>query len=293
MAEAHQTRGRAPSARAIAEGALFADLTVIVILLGLYVPYAGPILATISPLPLLLLVLRQGWRVSAQAAVVATFLVSFLTGPLTAIAIGFVAVRAVSLGIGMRRNWRVTATILVGTTVLWAVLYTWIVGTSLLVPPWRAATEQGFRITYDEVAAVLGSVAHLLGQDALWRNVHPELNRFFHWFLAHWLLVLPLLAWPVLVVGVTAEYVIAEAILPRFGFTPRPLRLPFQGYLEQRNRENRAKMAATSAQRDSTATGGDADRAAPGAEGGDPTTSRSSNPTVHRVALPVEERVRE
>lgn len=292
VAEQRQTRSQ-PSARAIAEGALFADLTVIVILLGLYVPYAGPVLATISPLPLLLLLLRRGWRVGIQAIVVTTVLVSFLTGPLTAIAAAVIAARAASLAIGMRHGWRVSATVLVGATFFWALLYGGVVGSSLLVPSWRSATEQGITITYNEVSGIIGSLAQLVGQGALWHSVHPELNRFFRWYLQHWLLVLPLLAWPVLVIGVTAEYVIAEAVLPRFGFNPRPIRLPFWSYREERKRAHQVKQTLSTIKSlqpepsddDHPSTGGN------GADGGAGPRNGTSN--IHRLALPVEERVRE
>jgi hypothetical protein len=230
VAEARRGTENTAGARAIAEGALFADLTVIIILLGLYVPYAGPVLATISPLPLLLLVLRQGWRISLQASAVAVLLVGFLTGPLSAIAVGVIAVRATSLGIGMRRNWRPAGTIFVGTLFFWACFYTATLGVALLIPSWRAATEEGFKLTYNQGSAVLGGLLGLVGFGATWQHTwHPELSRWFDFFIDHWMLLLPAVAFPVLVIGVMAEYVIAEAILPPFGFKPRPLRLPFTG----------------------------------------------------------------
>src|SRR5947209_15233489 len=76
-----QARREAPNAHAIAEGALFADLTVLIVLVGLYVPYASAAMAAISPVPLLLLTIRRGWRVSTEATIVACLLVGFLAGP--------------------------------------------------------------------------------------------------------------------------------------------------------------------------------------------------------------------
>ena len=233
MAEARLDTAGASQARAIAEGALFADLTVIIVLLGLYVPYAGPVLATISPLPLLLLLLRQGWRIGIQSAAVAVLLVGFLTGPLSALAVGVIAFRAAALGIGMRRNWRVPFTVLVGTTFFWVAFYSATIAIALAIPSWRAATEDGLKLTYNQGSAVLGGAFGLFGFSAVWQHtVHPQLQQWFNTFIHHWMLFLPLVAWPVLLIGVTAEYVIAEAILPPFGFKPRPLRLPFAGRFE-------------------------------------------------------------
>ena len=230
MAEARRGTENTAGARAIAEGALFADLTVIIILLGLYVPYAGPVLATISPLPLLLLVLRQGWRIALQSSAVAVLLVGFLTGPLSAIAVGVIAVRAASLGIGMRRDWRPAGTVFVGTLFFWACFYSATLAVALVIPSWRTATEEGFKLTYNQGSAVLGGLLGILGFGHAWQQtLHPDLNRWFDYFIHHWMLLLPAVAFPVLLIGVTAEYVIAEAILPPFGFKPRPLRLPLTG----------------------------------------------------------------
>jgi hypothetical protein len=242
VAEARLDTAGASQARAIAEGALFADLTVIIVLLGLYVPYAGPVLATISPLPLLLLLLRQGWRIGIQSAAVAVLLVGFLTGPLSALAVGVIAFRAASLGIGMRRGWRVPYTVLVGTTFFWIAFYSATIAVALAIPSWRAATEDGLKLTYNQGSAVLGGVFGLVGFGAAWhQTVHPQLQQWFNLFIHHWMLFLPLVAWPVLLIGVTAEYVIAEAILPPFGFKPRPLRLPFSGHFEAAARAREAR----------------------------------------------------
>ena len=41
---------------------------VLIVLISLYVPYAGPAMATISPVPFLLLLVRRGWRVAIESA---------------------------------------------------------------------------------------------------------------------------------------------------------------------------------------------------------------------------------
>jgi hypothetical protein len=284
VAEARLDTAGASDARAIAEGALFADLTVIIVLLGLYVPYAGPILATISPLPLLLLLLRQGWRIGIQSAAVAVLLVGFLTGPLSAIAVGVIAFRAASLGFGMRRGWRVSFTVFTGTTIFWAAFYSATLAVALAIPSWRAATEDGLKLTYNQGSAVLGGIFGLVGFHAAWQQtVHPQLQHWFNVFIHHWMLFLPLVAWPVLLIGVTAEYVIAEAILPPFGFKPRPLRLPFMARFE-------AATQAREAQRQT----GRKDGEQHGASGSEHEISKNDPAShgAHRAApVPVEERV--
>ncbi len=223
------TRRTAPSAHAIAEGALLADLTVMVVLIGLYLPYAGAAMAAISPLPLLLLLLRRGWRVGIQAFFATCLLVTFLTGPFTTFAVLTIALRAFALGIGLRRGWSAGKTILGGAAFLWGVVWVGVTAAALLFPSWRAATEQGLAFTYRQAVGLLGLLLRIFGQRDLWHQLSPQLNDFLSWFLAHWLLVLPIAIWPVLLVAVAAEYIIVELMLPRFGFTPPPLRLPLLG----------------------------------------------------------------
>lgn len=229
------TRRSAPGARAIAEGALLADLTVMVVLIGLYLPYAGPAMAAISPLPLLLLVLRQGWRVAIQAFFATCLLVTFLTGPFTTFAVLTIALRAFALGIGLRKGWPAGKTIFAGALFLWAIVWAGVTGAALLFPSWRAATEQGIAFTYKQITGIAGIVLRLFGQKDLWHRLSPHLSDFLAWFLAHWLLLLPLAVWPLLVVAVGAEYIIVELLLPRFGFTPPPLHLPLLGSVSTGN----------------------------------------------------------
>jgi len=223
VALASAARRSTPDAHGIAEGALFADLTILIVLVGLYVPYAGPAMAAISPVPLLLLAIRRGWRVTTEAVLVACLLVGFLTGPFSALPVLTVAFRAVALGIGLRKGWQARRTVLVGTTFLWAVVWLGVTAAALLFPSWRTSTEQGLRLTYQEVAELLGLGFALLHQQQLWQPLHASLNDLSSWVLAHWLELLPLVAWPVLLVAVGAEYIIAEVVLPRFGVTPAPL----------------------------------------------------------------------
>ncbi len=204
-------------------------MTVMVVIIGLYIPYAGPAMAAISPIPLLLVVLRQGWRVAVQAFIATCLLVSFLTGPFTAFAVLTIALRSFALGIGLRRGWSAGKTVLAGTTFLWGVVWAAVTAAALVLPSWRAATEQGLSLTYRQLTGLLGVLLRLFGQNRLWHQLSPLLNDFLGWFLAHWLLLLPLFAWPILLIAVGAEYIIIEVVLPRFGVTPPPLRLPLFG----------------------------------------------------------------
>lgn len=183
-------------------------------------------MATISPVPFLLLLVRRGWRVAIESAAVAALLVAFLTGPFSAFAVGTLFLRGVSLGIGLRRGWRVSGTILAGTAFLWVFLVVGVVTWSLAIPSWRSATEHGISLTLHQGAGLAGTIVSLAGFGAWWHGVAPRIDDAIAWFLRYWLYLLPLVAWPVLLVAETAEYVILEVIMPRFGVHPPPLRLP-------------------------------------------------------------------
>jgi len=226
LTSATPARNRAPDARAIAEGALLGDLAVLIVLISLYVPYAGPAMATISPVPFLLLLVRRGWRVAIESAVVASLLVAFLTGPFSALAVGTLFLRGVSLGIGLRRGWRVSRTIVAGTAFLWVFLVLGVTVWAVAIPSWRSATEHGISLTLHQGANLVGAVVSLAGFGAWWQDLSPRVNDGIAWFMRYWLYLLPLVAWPVLLVAETAEYVILEVIMPRFGVHPPPLRLP-------------------------------------------------------------------
>lgn len=204
-------------------------MTVMVVIIGLYIPYAGPAMAAISPIPLLLVVLRRGWRVAIEAFIATCLLVSFLTGPFTTFAVLIIALRAFALGIGLRKGWSAGRTVMAGTTFMWAIVWAGMTAAALALPSWRAATEQGISLTYRQITGLLGVLLRLFGQNHLWHQLSPHLDDLLAWLLSHWLLLLPLAAWPILLVAVGAEYIIVEVVLPRFGVTPPPLRLPLFG----------------------------------------------------------------
>lgn len=199
----------------------------LIVLISLYVPYAGPAMATISPVPFLLLLVRRGWRVAIESAAVASLLVAFLTGPFSAFAVGTLFLRGASLGIGLRRGWRVSRTIFTGAAFLWVFLCIGVIAWALLIPSWRTATEHGISLTLHQIANLGGALLGLAGLGAWWQQIHPRVNDGIAWFIRYWLYLLPVVAWPVLLVAETAEYIILEVIMPRFGVQPPPLRFPW------------------------------------------------------------------
>lgn len=102
----------------LTEGAILAALVAIFAVATRYLPLIGIATALLCPLPLAVLVIRQGFRVAAIAGVVAGLVGATLAGPLVglAILISF-APMGIAIGVGARQGWSAPRIVLVGTIV--------------------------------------------------------------------------------------------------------------------------------------------------------------------------------
>jgi uncharacterized protein YybS (DUF2232 family) len=108
---AHST-GRHPT-RGLTEGAILAALTAIIASVGLIAP---PVAVLLSPLPIMLLVIRWGMRLAVLACIVAALALLQFTGPLNAAsAVAMFAPLGLALGWGVRRGLPAQGTILAGS----------------------------------------------------------------------------------------------------------------------------------------------------------------------------------
>ena len=102
----------------LTESGILAAVTVIMALIGVYVPFLGIVAILLWPLPITVLVVRHGFRWGAMAAVVASLLIAALIEPTVAVrlALAFAPV-GLALGYGYRLGWSgvriVTAAIVV------------------------------------------------------------------------------------------------------------------------------------------------------------------------------------
>lgn len=102
----------------LTEGAILAALVAIFAIATRYLPLIGMATALLCPLPLAVLVIRQGFRVAAIAGVVAGLVAATLAGPLVGlgILISF-APMGIAIGVGARQGWSAARIVLVGTVV--------------------------------------------------------------------------------------------------------------------------------------------------------------------------------
>jgi len=105
--------------RGLTEGAVLAALVALLAFAARYLPLLGLVASFLCPIPLTILVIRQGSRVALLAGLVATALGGIIGGPVTGllIALGF-APTGVAIGIGLRRQLPASTIVLLTGTVI-------------------------------------------------------------------------------------------------------------------------------------------------------------------------------
>jgi len=112
LTRSSRSPGRHPT-RGLTEGAILAALTAIIASVGFIAP---PVAVLLSPLPIMLLVIRWGMRIAVLASVIAAAALLQFAGPLNAAsAVAMFAPLGLALGWGVRRGLAAPWTILVGS----------------------------------------------------------------------------------------------------------------------------------------------------------------------------------
>lgn len=102
--------------RSLTEGGILASIAIIFALISVYIPVLGLIVNMIWPVPILLLGVRHGFKVSLMCLVVSGIIIAILVNPLQAISVvlgfGFIGI---ALGYAINQNWSLLKTMVVGT----------------------------------------------------------------------------------------------------------------------------------------------------------------------------------
>jgi uncharacterized protein YybS (DUF2232 family) len=123
-ARRHPTRG-------LTEGAILAALTAIIASVGLVAPFVAILL---SPIPIMLLVIRWGMRIAVLACVIAAAALLQFAGPLNAAsAVAMFAPLGLALGWGVRRGLAAQGAILAGSVALLLATVAMVAGSSWLL----------------------------------------------------------------------------------------------------------------------------------------------------------------
>lgn len=102
--------------RSLTEGGILASIAIIFALISVYLPILGVVVNMIWPVPILLLGVRHGFKVSLMCLAVAGIVIAMLINPLQAVSVvlgfGFIGV---TLGYAINQNWSPMKTMVVGT----------------------------------------------------------------------------------------------------------------------------------------------------------------------------------
>ena len=97
------------------ESGLLAALTVVMALIGVYVPFLGTVAVLMWPLPILVLVVRHGLKWGLMAIVVACVLTAALIEPMVSVRLALAfAPGGIALGWGFRKGWSPVRTLTTG-----------------------------------------------------------------------------------------------------------------------------------------------------------------------------------
>jgi hypothetical protein len=214
--------GRRLTAIEIAEGALLADIGVVLHLLIRILPVGGTVLSLLVPVVFALLILRRGFYVACMSLCVAVFLIAILIGltggPLLLLEAG----AGLYLGLAMRHRLSHTAIIVLGVLSGGLALAAALLGVSFLAGG-PALLVRSLRVSFEQVLPILGTLFRLLHLGYFWQTtLLPLCNRLLAWGLQNWLLLLGLMCWAFCLPVVIIVYSVTNILLRLLGYQVRP-----------------------------------------------------------------------
>jgi hypothetical protein len=206
----------------IAEGALLADIAVLLQLAAMYLPVIDLLTRFVIPIVLAVLVLRRGLPVGIMSTCVGCFLIAMLSGLSFLIPMLLTCSAGLFLGVTMRRRWRHLPLLLLGTTggALAVggvtVLFSLVAGVplSLITRQLDLAYQAGF--------ALIDLVAAWLGYGVWWRQTaYPALAPLAQTTLEYWWLLYLATLWIFLSPVVTLMYFTTNYSVRLLGYNVR------------------------------------------------------------------------
>ncbi len=170
----------------MAEGGLLTDVAIILDLAAIYVPLFGAVFDPAVPAPFAILYLRRGSRVTWLAIIVATFLMTVLTGPHFGWRLGLRGVIGLFLGWAMKQRWRTTPTLALATliTTTTAFIAAFLVVALTGLPLQDLATE--LRNALESSAWLAATTLQIIGYHREWMLLRPTLVIVGNFSLRYW-----------------------------------------------------------------------------------------------------------
>lgn len=207
------------SAIEIAEGALLADIAVLLQLVAIYLPVIDLLTRFVIPIILAVLVLRRGLAVGIMSSCVSCFLIGMLSGLSFMIPMLLVCTAGLFLGVTMRRRWRHLPLLLLGTTggalavCGVTVLFSLVTGVPL------SLIARQLDLAYQAAFGLADFVAAGLGYAAWWRQMaYPALAQTT---LEYWPLLYLAALWIFLVPVVILMYFTTNYSVRLLGYNVR------------------------------------------------------------------------
>ena len=206
------------SARPLTEGALFAALTVVLSLIGFYVPVMGLFVAFLWPVPIAIIAVRHGMRTAIltviTAGVVLSTVVGIFEGAMMTLTLGLTGL---AIGFALRRGYNATRTLLIATIgVVVGSAVTIVV--SLLVMKINILTQsmEQFALAAQKTSEMYIAMADKLNIPR--ETIEPALQMFSPQALDLMKLILP----GTFILGefivAYLNYEVCRRIMPRFGY---------------------------------------------------------------------------
>jgi uncharacterized protein YybS (DUF2232 family) len=184
------------SAIEIAEGALLADIAVLLQLAAMYLPVIDLLTRFVIPIVLAVLVLRRGLPVGIMSSCVGCFLIAMLSGLSFLIPMLLTCAAGLFLGATMRRRWRHLPLLLLGSIGGALALCGLTVLFSLVAGVPLSLIVRQLDLAYQASFALADFVASALGYAAWWQQVaYPALAALAQTTLEYWWLLYPAAVW--------------------------------------------------------------------------------------------------
>jgi hypothetical protein len=210
------------SAIEIAEGALLADIAVLLQLAAMYLPVIDLLTRFVIPIVLSVLVLRRGLAVGIMSCCVGCFLIAMLSGLSFLIPMLLICVAGLFLGATMRWRWRHLPLLLLGTTGAALAVSGLSILLSLLAGLPLSIIVRQLDLAYQASFALVDLVAAGLGFGAWWQqSAYPALAPIAQLTLEYWWLLYPAVLWIFLLPIVVLMYFTTNYSVRMLGYNVR------------------------------------------------------------------------
>jgi uncharacterized protein YybS (DUF2232 family) len=207
----------------IAEGALLADIAVVLQLLALYLPYFDMLFRLLTPTVFAILVLRRRLYAGIMCLCVTLFIVGVTSGLNLLVLVLLECGAGLFLGVTMKRRLHHAVVLPLGVTGAAITLYALLIFFTLLAGLPLETLSLQLRRSYQIAASLSDAVTAYVGLGAWWRqSAYPAINALVELLLGYWLALLFagfwLVCWPL----VSVVYYVTNVFVRLLGYDVRP-----------------------------------------------------------------------